>query len=363
MPQFQVKRNQFSAGRIIETPSQSETELADGEVLVKVDHFAYTANNITYAVAGDRIGYWQFFPPHNANAEEWGVIPVWGFADVVSSNNAEIQEGERLFGYFPPATHLTLLPTHTSADKFVDGSAHRSQLPAGYNIYRRVKNEGNYNPAKDNQRMMLWPLHLTAYCLWDALQYNNWYGAEQVIILSASSKTSIGLAIALEEDENAPAIVGLTSSRNKAKVEALGIYDQVFVYDELSEIDHGKKAVIVDMSGNMTAVNSLNDSMGESLVYCIQVGITHWEQAAQRIQVDKEKREFFFAPGHIQKRMKELGFEKIEKDSSEFIGRSGAKIENWLSYQTVDGLEGLAAIHEDVCMGKIEADIGLIVQL
>ena len=36
--------------------------LADGQVRFGVDRFAFTANNISYALAGDMLGYWRFFP-------------------------------------------------------------------------------------------------------------------------------------------------------------------------------------------------------------------------------------------------------------------------------------------------------------
>ena len=69
-------------------------------MLVKVERFAFTANNITYAVAGDQLKYWQLFPA----PQGFGNIPVWGFGDVIASNQPNVPEGERLFDYFPVAT-------------------------------------------------------------------------------------------------------------------------------------------------------------------------------------------------------------------------------------------------------------------
>lgn len=57
-----------------------------GEVVLRVDTFALTANNTTYADLGDRLGYWRFFP----QPEPWGAIPAWGFADVLSTACAGI---------------------------------------------------------------------------------------------------------------------------------------------------------------------------------------------------------------------------------------------------------------------------------
>ena len=103
MSEFQIRKDNYQTNRIVDT-GLSESDIAEGEVLVKIDRFAFTANNITYAVVGDQFGYWQFFPPSGHDVKNWGIIPVWGFADVVASNAEGVPVGERLFGYFPPLT-------------------------------------------------------------------------------------------------------------------------------------------------------------------------------------------------------------------------------------------------------------------
>ena len=70
-------------------------DLEPGQVLLKVDRFALTANNITYAMVGEAIGYWKFFPAEDG----WGRIPASAFADVVRSNHPDIPEGERVLTY------------------------------------------------------------------------------------------------------------------------------------------------------------------------------------------------------------------------------------------------------------------------
>ena len=49
--------------------STEPTALADGQVRVRVDRFALTANNITYAAMGEMLEYWRFFPSGEA---DWG---------------------------------------------------------------------------------------------------------------------------------------------------------------------------------------------------------------------------------------------------------------------------------------------------
>ncbi len=363
-PQFQVNKKMFFNGRLAELPTEALT-IGDGEVLVKVDKFAYTANNITYAVAADMVGYWQFFPAMGKDSDGQGVIPVWGFADVVESNVEGIPVGDRLFGYFPPASHLKMTPTRVNDQRFVDGTAHRTKLPAGYNMYRRVNAEKGYHASMDKARMMLFPLHLTSFCIWDALQDKGYYGAKQVIILSASSKTSTGLGYALKADENAPNVIGVTSGRNLAMVKSLNLYDQNITYDAIGKIDTTIPTVIVDMSGNGDILLALHTALGDNMKWCINVGLTHWDKAAAKPKqgMITERSEFFFAPGHIQRRMKEWGPAGFDQKTSKFMMETAAKTQEWLTFKKIDGLAEMAKIHQAVCEGKVPANEGLIVEL
>jgi hypothetical protein len=79
MSEFLVRKTNLPEFRVAESEQPS---LEDGQLLVKVDRFAFTSNNITYGVAGDMLGYWQFFPPADGSASEWGILPMWLKADV-----------------------------------------------------------------------------------------------------------------------------------------------------------------------------------------------------------------------------------------------------------------------------------------
>jgi hypothetical protein len=359
-PQLEVSKDVFFKNRIAEIPDR-DLELKKGDVLVKVESFAYTANNITYAVAADMVGYWQFFPPAGENKARWGVIPVWGFAQVVASKSEGIPVGDRLFGFFPPAKHVKMTPVGVSESRFTDGAAHRSELPKGYNIYQRVLNEKNYNPAFDRERMLLWPLLLTSFCLWNALKDANWHGAEQIIILSASSKTSIGLGYALQADTDAPKVIGVTSDRNLEKVIRLGIYDQCLGYDTINGFDAELPTVIVDMSGNTRVLATLHSRLGNNMKFTHNVGLTHWTHAKPQEGIIKERSAFFFAPGHIQKLLKEWGPNRFEQETSTFLIATAKKARTWLKFREVNGLEELAGVHPAVCQGTLPPDEGLIV--
>ena len=76
---------------------------AEGETLLAIRHVALTTNNITYAAFGDAMQYWNFFPTGQA---EWGHMPVWGFADVVSRRRRCRPAFLRLLPHHQPPARL-----------------------------------------------------------------------------------------------------------------------------------------------------------------------------------------------------------------------------------------------------------------
>ncbi|MDZ7667876.1 MAG: DUF2855 family protein [Gammaproteobacteria bacterium] len=250
-----------------------------GEAVLQVDAFAFTANNITYAVAGDTIGYWRFFPAQGETDEGWGRIPVWGFGDVVQSNADGVAEGDRFYGYFPMAGHLLVKPQRVSEHGFSDAAAHRAELPPVYNNYTRSAADPAYRADQEAMQMLFRPLFTTSFFLDDFLDDNDFFGAATVLLTSASSKTAFGLAWLLKRNRSDRCrVVGLTSAGNAGFVEGLGCYDQVVAYDDLASLPR-EPTVLVDMAGNAELRAALHHNYADDLAYSCSVGATHWENA------------------------------------------------------------------------------------
>src|SRR3954465_14550593 len=103
-----VDRSDLAKTSIAEVP---EPELSDGQVLLKVDRVGMTANNVTYAVFGDAMKYWDFFPAGEREGGAGGRVPLGGFGEVERSTVAGVEEGARYFGYLPTSSHLLVEPT------------------------------------------------------------------------------------------------------------------------------------------------------------------------------------------------------------------------------------------------------------
>lgn len=358
--QFQVNKSDLAECRIVESERQP---LAQGEARVRVERFALTANNITYGVVGGKIGYWKFFPVLDNEADKYGMIPVWGFGEITESNAEGLEIGERFYGYFPMADELVMSPVKVKPGRFLDGADHRAELPPVYNAYSRLNGEPHYDRLMDDERMILFPLYATSFCLYDFLLDNDWFSADQVLIISASSKTAIGTAMALKEDASSPSCIALTSPGNAAMVEGLDLYAATFSYDQISTLDASKKTVIIDMSGNGSVLSDLHERLGDNMVYCSNVGVTHYDDNDMGPHFIRERSAMFFAPGHMQKRAKEWGAGVFEQKALAFWQRAAKSSQAWLNMETITGLENVEAIYTELLEGKVAPTRGLAIVL
>ena len=88
--------------------SRAPAPLADGEVRLRIDRFALTSNNITYAAFGDAMNYWEFFPTGDADDR---LHPGVGLRRPWPSRAADgVDVGERFYGYWPMADDVVLQP-------------------------------------------------------------------------------------------------------------------------------------------------------------------------------------------------------------------------------------------------------------
>jgi len=333
-----------------------------GELVLAIDRFALTANNITYAVAGDSMDYWQFFPA----AEGWGRVPVWGFANVVQSNHAGIAVGERVYGYLPMSTHLVVRPERVTDGGFTDGAPHRAERAAVYNQYTRLAHDPSYAAANENAQMLLRPLFMTSFLLDDLLDDNDFFGARAVILSSASSKTSLGLAYLLRQNRSERVkIIGLTSPANRGFVERLGYYDSVVPYDAVDTLDATQPSVFVDMAGNGGVLRAIHQHFGDALRYSCLVGATHWDSrsGAGRDSLRGPKPEMFFAPSRIIKRNKDWGRGGIDGRVASAWNSFVSDVKPWLKVVEGHGKGDVERIYQEVLSGKAAPDVGYVLSL
>ncbi len=355
--QLWVNRGNLRETKIVQS---GRRPLAPGEIRVRIDKFALTSNNVSYAVSGDMIGYWKFYP---ADAP-WGSVPVWGMADVIESRSGEIADGERLWGFFPMDSETVLSPGAVKPATFMDQTPHRRDLPALYNQYRRIAGEPEEMKAREDERCLLFPLFGTSFALFDYLLDNDFFGAQQVLIGSVSSKTGLGLAQLLKsEGPEGLRVVGLTSAGNLDFLTLLGCCDQIVTYGNETQIDADKKAAYVDMSGNTALTHTLHHRLGENMVESCMVGATHWDQAGKIDSLPGAKPAFFFAPGHIAKRNKDWGPGVFTEKASEASLKLAQMVSDQVAIERIDGADAAASVWKDMLDNKVSPNRGIMVSI
>ncbi|MDB5857977.1 MAG: hypothetical protein JWQ76_1666 [Ramlibacter sp.] len=354
-----VRKDHLTEARLA---TAEDAPLAAGQVRVRVDAFALTANNVTYAAFGEAMHYWQFFP---AQEEGWGIVPVWGFGTVVQSLHPGVAVGERLWGYWPMAGGAVLQPQRLTERGFADGAPHRAELHAVYNQYLRSNQDPFYTPDSEDEQALLRPLFTTSWLIDDFLADNVFFGADTVLLSSASSKTAYGTAFQLQQRAGITRI-GLTSAANKAFCESLGCYDRVLAYEELDQVDAATPCVYVDFAGNAGFRSAIHGRFA-NLRYSCAVGGTHVTQLGGAGQLPGPRPTLFFAPAQVKKRQQDWGAPELNRRLVEawhaFRARVADPARPWLRVQRHDGPAAALRAYRRVAAGDTEPLLGHILTL
>lgn len=355
MSDFEVKRGDLRECRVIES---DPPEIGAGQALLRVDSFGLTANNVTYAVMGEAMSYWDFFPAPAG----WGRVPMWGFAEVERSEAAGVEVGTRVYGYLPPSSHLLVEPTGVGETGFGDGAPHRAVLPAAYQRYLATAADPFYRPGTEALQMLLRPLFFTSFLIDDQLADDGLAAKGPIVVSSASSKTAIAAAFMLARREGVE-LVGLTSARSKEFVAGLGIYGQVVTYDAIDTLDRGP-ATFVDVAGDGAVRSAVHSHYGDHLLHSMAVGVTHWEDlGAGAGELPGPTPTLFFAPDRIIKRAEDWGRAGLEDRVAEAWHPFCGWAAGWLETIPGSGFDAVRDAYLDVLDGRVAPDRAHVLSL
>jgi hypothetical protein len=357
MTDFLVRRDDLRTWQVTDSGTVEAAE--DGDVQLRVERFGLTANNVTYGAFGDQLGYWQFF----SAPDGWGRIPVWGFGEVVASGVEGLVAADRFFGYFPMSSAVTMRAQADPAG-FVECSEVRAALPPFYNRYLRATPEFGFAPAHDDANAIMRPLFGTGWLIADQLEQAGWYGAETVVLSSASSKTAFATAFELGVRDEGHAVIGLTSAAHRAFAEGLGCYDRVHAYDEVSALPVDGGAVFVDMAGTPELRRAVHEHAGDALRASIMVGATHWEGASLVAEgLPGPTPELFFAPTRVEQRAVELGPGELQQRLGAAWSAFADRLPELLEIEFHSGAEALGRVYDNFVDGRVDPRKGYVFSL
>jgi len=371
---LEIRRSSIGDAEVHEEPL---SELVDGQIRLRIDRFAVTANNVSYAGAGDLLGYWDFFP--SSDPTTWGRVPAVGYAEIVESRNADLPVGGRYHGWFPMAESVTFTATATR-DGFRDDGEHRQAHAPIYRAFSRADADPFHDDAPDGEdrHALLRVLLLTGF-LADAFFADSggvtaedasgtaaapFFGAEQVIVLSASSKTAIGFSQCAAKRDGV-AVVGLTAAANVDFVRSLGFYDTVVTYDQIDDPEAGiaiVDSVVIDMAGNPNVLAAVHHRLGDRVRHSMMIGKSHHDAVptATAGALSGASPQFFFAPTELDRLIQGWGGAEYRRRTTEatheFVDASRA----WMTIDERRGPDGPASAWASIYAGDVPPNVGVV---
>tara|TARA_Y100000034_G_scaffold116977_1_gene155967 strand:+ start:158 stop:1288 length:1131 start_codon:yes stop_codon:yes gene_type:complete len=337
-------------------------DLQQDEVLLETDSFGFSANNITYAALGFKMGYWGFFPPQSnddgINPNGFGIVPVWGFATVKASCHPDIKEGEKVFGYLPMASHWVIKAGKVAPHGFSDVHEMRKSISPVYDQYLRCAADPGYDKDREAWQLNFRPLYMTSFVLDDYVAEKA--RGEILLLSSASSKTALGTAQLLKDQKLARnasyQVVGLTSQSNVDMVKTSGCYDAVYSYDDLSALtsdSSDSRYWLLDFAANGTLINNLSELLGDSLSEVTLIGATDWK-AEEKPNPKRLNAEIFFAPARVKLRQGEWGHEAFLAKYAGAWQRFASKVSDQFFEQPHQGTDAITKLYLETLNGTAD---------
>lgn len=283
--------------------------LQDGHVRVRTAIISLSSNNYAYALLGSLRHWWDTYSlpeglsaPYN-DSTEYGVVPAWGYGEVLDSEVSGIDAGVLLWGYWP--THdlpvdLRLVPAD-AAGQWIENSESRKRL---MNLYQRylVPNPKarmeSLDPAEiekigwETALRPVWeaghllnaaifgspPIHPSASAKWDEEDAD--LSSAVVVSLSASGKTARGFTDGLVNNRSSLSqplgLLAITSTQNKSLIPKASFPTSTVSYDDMTSSEtlnwiarqKPEKIIVVDFGGR-----------GDSLVRLLQALEKDFSQA------------------------------------------------------------------------------------
>ncbi|MGQ8366149.1 DUF2855 family protein [Glaciecola sp. 1036] len=352
--QIWVDQKDLSKTKVVNIELDME-QLQPDEVLLEVESFGFSANNITYAAFGFKMGYWGFFPTDTNEEPGFGITPVWGFAKVKASKHPKVKVGEKVFGYLPMASHWVIQVGKEAAHGFSDIHPKRKSISPVYDQYIRCSADPGYVADREAWQLSFRPLYMTSFVLDDYVAELS--KGESLILSSASSKTALGTAQLLKDQKAARGVdykvIGLTSASNVDLVTATDCYDQVISYEELTLLDKQQKYWLLDFAAKGSLISELSQLLGNNLVKVTLIGATDWN-ASEKPNPKLHDAEIFFAPARVKLRQSEWGHQAFLEKYSNAWQAFATKIKDQFFVKHVIGNEDIIQLYLATLNGKAD---------
>jgi hypothetical protein len=308
-----VSKENFADNTVVPLSSSSLPPLQDDRIRVRTTIIGLTVNTQSYARLGDLFHWWDTYPvpqklpaPYKDQAR-FGIVPAWGYGEVLESKVPGISNGELIWGFWPTSSlpvDLKLVPADV-ADHWIETSESRSTLMKLYNRYIIPDSKLRVQSLDDAKwTQMAWEGALT---VWQAGYLLNRYifGRQQihplgngewsekdadlstavVIALSASGKTARGFLHEIinhrSAEDNPLGLLSITSAPTSDFIPKASFPTKTVSYEQANSSEsldwiakqNPTKVVIVDFGGRGNSLLNLLDALKTLNVEVIVIGV------------------------------------------------------------------------------------------
>ncbi|OAA76129.1 hypothetical protein LEL_05813 [Akanthomyces lecanii RCEF 1005] len=384
---------------------QSLAPLSASSIRVRSRLISLTSNNLTYARGGGPpLHWWDTYPvpeccpaPYS-NRDDWGIVPAWGYADVVESTIDTIATGSLLWGFWPASGHAVQLQLEAKElpGHWKETSEHRGRLMTVYNHYQQTK--------ESDARVM--QLNALCFPLWSGpnllnlstfsdqrihpLGFDLPWSAEDadissaaVISLSASSKTGRSLCWELTRNRDTAAHGPLALLQLTSAPETLPSFDTQLPVKSASytEIDAAvswvaehtpSRVVIVDFGASDATLQTLLAAVGSTSASAtvVAVGYENRIYSSEELQARKDTavaKVQLNTSGLRDRTIAAIGAERYYRESEETWARC-VKDGTFVSIAVrmlrgVVGHQGIEGAWSDLCSRNVPPSQGLVIDL
>jgi len=308
MYSFVTKRDERKSLELLKTTASTSSSSSDEKtttkkkppegITLRVVKTSLTANNKFYLDFGDKPPFYfnKCYPidgtrskvllgDNDGTTEKMGDDtepqryvhpPVWGIAEVTYSSLEAVPVGTQYLAQLPmgETVHFGGARIDDTDDRklVVD----RPATNPAYNVF----NQWAKGKPHNDLAVACFPGICTGFGLDYRLRKRDCYGADAIVITSASSKVALALALYLKHHKNddehpklTKKIIGYTSEANKEFCQKTGLYDEILGYEEaLNASGPTTKYVIVDIAGRGSVYNRERVHPNVEIVKLLTVG-------------------------------------------------------------------------------------------
>jgi hypothetical protein len=211
---------------------------------------------------------------------------------------------------------------------------------------------------------VLGPLFGTGFLLDAWLAEQEQFGARQIVLSSASSKTALAAAFQLSQRPQRDfQLMALTSPRHRSFCERVGCYDRVVEYEALGAQPKDTPTVLLDFAGDAGTVRAVHEHFGSALRYSCQIGFTHGSDLQPLQGLPGPAPELFFAPTHLEQQQKRKGAAAFGEELRAAQLAFFTFARGWLQIVHKTGQAQIEQAWREALAGRVDPACGVILSL